>query len=190
MTLFLTFSAVASAQLSKEDSKLLDDIVAASASMKSFNSDFRQVQEVPSLAQPVIQTGRMEYFNDGRVIWKYETPKLLQLSMLKDKVVTTSQDGAKVTLYSESPYLEQMRDLIVGMVSGKQFTAQDQYEISLSKTASETTVSMIPKARRMKKLFSSMGFTFGKDLTIVKVVLNDPQGGKTTITFSNKKIGR
>jgi len=179
------------AQNQERTAAILSEVAAASASMKSFACDFRQVQVVPLLEEDVISTGKMDYRSDGRIMWKYETPKLQQIAITADKIITTSESGSKTVNLSENPMMAQVRELLLGVLSGKQFETADRFECSASESGRSVTVDMVPKPRQLKKLFSKMSFTFASsDKSIEKVVLFDADGGSTTITFTNKKINR
>ena len=160
--------------------------------VKTLDGRFTQVQESPLLEKPDVSTGRMQYVRGDKLVWKYETPKLYQLSMLKDRLVVTSSAGAKVTSYADNPMMEQMRDLMMGLISGDSLRPDaGKFDISVREDGKLTIVTMVPRIRQMKKSFSTIELTFrGLQYTISKVVLSAPDGGKTTITFSDVKTER
>lgn len=190
--LLLVLPLATFAQISDADAARLKDIADKTAGIKTLFCNFRQVQEVPLLENAVVSTGKMQYLSSGKLVWKYETPKLYQLSVLEDKIVTTSDAGVKTTMLSDNPLMAQMRELIFGLMSGNQLReTAGRFDCRISEKGGMTVVRMIPKPRQLKKLFSSMEFTFSEtDSTISKVVLSDADGGRTMVTFTDKKIER
>lgn len=171
--------------------EILSQLASASASIKSFSCDFRQVQEVPMLEDAVISAGKMDYRSDGRIMWKYETPKLMQIAVTQDKIITTTDTGSKTVNLSDNPMMAQLREILLGVLSGKQFDTAGRFDCSIREDGSFVTVDMVPKSRQIKRVFSKMSCTFANsDKSIERVVLSDADGGITTITFTNKKISR
>lgn len=192
LILIAVSAAAAFAQISDTDALKMKTIAQKSASVKTLFCKFKQVQESPLLENADVSTGQMQYLSSGKLVWKYETPKLYQLSMLEDKVVITSDKGTKVTQLSDSPMMSQMRSLIFSIISGDQLLqGENRFDCKVAENGGQTIVTMIPKIRQLKKAFSSMEFTFkGSDYVISKVVLSAPDGGKTTVTFTEQKIER
>jgi len=185
-------AASALAQISDADASKLKTIADKSANLKTLSCKFRQVQESPMLKTPEVSTGMMQFISSGKLVWKYETPKLFQLSLLEDKIVMTSDKGAKTMQLSDNPMMAQMKDLFMGLVNGSNLRADgDRFECSVKDSGDVSVVTMVPKARQLKKMFSSLEFTFkGPDCLISKVVLLGSGGGKTTVTFTEHQITR
>lgn len=170
----------------------LKEIAQQSATMKTLSCKFRQVQESPMLKTPEISTGNLQFLSSGTLVWKYETPKLFQLSLLEDRIVMTSDKGVKSLPLADNPMMEQIRDFFIGLVNGDRLKPDgDGFECSLREKDNQCIVTMTPKSRQLRKAFASMEFTFtGTDCRIGSVVLYGAKGGKTTVTFTDHKITR
>lgn len=190
--ILLFATLVANARTNDADALKLKDIAEKSASIKTLSCRFRQVQESPLLKTPEISTGLLQFKSGGTLVWKYETPKLFQLSILEDRIVMTSDRGTRAMTLSENPMMEQVRDFFIGLVSGSGLQSENgHFECTLKEESGACVVTMIPKARQTARIFSRMELSFtGPEYLVGSVTLFAAKGGKTTIVFSDHIVTR
>ncbi|MBR3648196.1 MAG: outer membrane lipoprotein carrier protein LolA [Paludibacteraceae bacterium] len=117
---------------------------------------FRQVRESSMFVEPQVLTGSFAYTVPDRVRWQYDS-------------------GIQATLP------EPMLRFITGAVDGSY--AQDNDDFVVEQTAD--SLSLTPKKSRLKKLFSHILIRFGQNGLAEQVVMTEPAGDITTITFTD-----
>ena len=170
------------------------DIIAAlmkkAGEMKEFSAKFRQVRKVALLTDEVVSTGEMQYRNDGRIMWRYTSPKKQQIAFSAKDIRITEGTQTRILTLDENPYLGQLKDLLMGLMSGKQLDADGRFAVKAVKNdAKFITLSMTPVQRQLKKFISEVTITFtAPDSTVSEVVMKEPDGSSTTITFTDRKV--
>ena len=170
------------------------DIIAAlmkkAGEMKEFSAKFRQVRKVALLTDEVVSTGEMQYRNDGRIMWRYTSPKKQQIAFSAKDIRITEGTQTRIMALDENPYLGQLKDLLMGLMSGKQLDADGRFVVKAVKNdAKFITLSMTPVQRQLKKFISEVVITFtAPDSTVSEVVMKEPDGSSTTITFTDRKV--
>ena len=184
----LLIPCLAAAQDSPRQDEALRRIVAASAAIESFSCDFEQVREVAILSEPDVSRGVMQYNRDGRILWRYTSPSAYQIAFTKDAVVITRNGQVQNLGFSDSPYLGQLRELLLGIMNGGELARDGQFQVRVMQYEPETVVSLIPEKRQLKRLFSEIVMSFSAKTGLVSGVhLKEADGSSTRITFSNQK---
>lgn len=174
--------------LPSSDKELLELIAGKSASLSSFSADFIQEREVTILTDKQISRGHIQYRNDGRILWRYDSPSSYQMAFTTEDIRITRDGKTEVTSLSENPLMAQLRKLLLGVMSGEKITETDGFDVTVQRGAKEIVMSLVPKQRQLRKLFSSMEMRFTTaDLLVSGIVMNEPDGSSTSITFTNRK---
>lgn len=172
------------------DSDIIAALMKRAGEMKEFSAKFRQVRKVALLTDEVVSTGEMQYRNDGRIMWRYTSPKKQQIAFSAKDIRITEGTQTRIMALDENPYLGQLKDLLMGLMSGKQLDADGRFTVKVVKNdAKSITLSMTPVQRQLKKFISEVIITFtAPDSTVSEVVMKEPDGSSTTITFTDRKV--
>ena len=115
---------------------------------------FRQVRESSMLSDVQVLTGRFVFDAPDRVSWTYD-------------------NGIKTTL--PEPFLR----FIGGTVNGTYLEENEDFAVSRT----DKSLTLVPKKKRLQKLFSKIEITLDQRGIAEQVVMTEPTGDKTTITF-------
>ena len=115
---------------------------------------FRQVRESSMLSDVQVMTGRFVFDAPDQVSWTYDT-------------------GLQTTL--PEPFLR----LIGGTVNGTYLEENEDFAV----TRTEKVLTLVPKKKRLQKLFTKIEITLDQRGIAEQVVMTEPTGDKTTITF-------
>ena len=115
---------------------------------------FRQVRESSMFAEPQVLTGRFLFDAPDKVVWTYDS-------------------GLHATL--PEPVLR----FIGCAVNGTYL--EDNEDFAVVQTGNSMTLT--PKKKRMLKVFSQIVITLDKRGIAEQVIMTEPTGDKTTITF-------
>lgn len=189
--IFGTFSVEKiSASAEPTDKDIIAALMKKAGEMKEFSAKFRQVRKVALLTDEVVSTGEMQYRNDGRIMWRYTSPKKQQIAFSAKDIRITEGTQTRILALDDNPYLGQLKDLLMGLMSGKQLDADGRFAVKAVKNdAKLITLSMTPVQRQLKKFISEVTITFtAPDSTVSEVVMKEPDGSSTTITFTDRKV--
>ena len=115
---------------------------------------FRQVRESSMLSEEQVLTGRFVFDAPDRVSWTYD-------------------NGMNATL--PEPFLR----LIGGAVNGSYLEENEDFAV----TRTGKVMTLVPKKKRLQRLFTKIEITLDERGIAEQVVMSEPTGDKTTITF-------
>lgn len=117
---------------------------------------FRQVRESSMFVEPQVLTGLFSYDVPDQVRWEYDSGVQAQLP-------------------------EPMLRFIAKAVDGSYLKDNDDFSVA----EHDKSVTLTPKKNRLRKLFSTITIRFDADGLAEQVVMTEPTGDVTTITFMN-----
>lgn len=129
-------------------------ILAYSQSLTHLDATFRQVRESSMLTEAQVLTGRFTFDAPDHVVWQYDS-------------------GAQATL--PAPILK----FISGAVSGSLLQENEDFQV----IQNESLLVLTPKRNRLRKLFDRIEIRLDKDGIAEQVVMHEPTGDTTSITF-------
>lgn len=186
---FVLLSVFSFSQERLAQEQVIQKLISTSKSIESFSSDFTQVRDVAILSEPAISKGLFQYRKDGRILWRYLSPTAYQVAFAKDEMLITRDGKTDSINFSENPYMGQLRELLLGLMSGQQFEPNSQLKVSVVSYAPDIVVSMVPLQRQLKKFIKEIEISFtSKDYLVSKVTLRNTDDSTTTIIFSNRKL--
>ena len=118
---------------------------------------FRQVRESSMLSQPQVLTGHFTFDAPNKVVWLYDS-------------------GSQASL--PEPFLR----FISGAVNGTYLQENEDFGV----TQTDNQLVLTPKKKRLQKLFSKIEITLNASGIAEQVILTEPTGDKTTISFDWK----
>lgn len=126
------------------------------AQLETATSRFRQVRTSAMWQEPETRMGTFEYAAPDQIRWTYDGLENLQLP-------------------------EQMRTLIRQAVSGRIEGINELFHTEWQ----EMTLTMTPRKKPMRRLFSSIQIVFSPNGVARQVILTEPSGDVTAIEFVN-----
>ena len=192
LLLLLAFAFSAFAQtLSEEDSALLKEISAGTASIRSFTCSFTQMREDPLLEGTSVSKGLMQYRNDGTMVWKCTSPDPYQVSVVKDRIIVSNGGRNRTIDASSNNMMGNIQKLVNDLASGRAFSGEGGFKVSVKRGKSAVTLGLVPVQKAMQKRLSSVTIRFLADnMLIESFKYSTPEGSTTTIVFSDWKIER
>ncbi len=194
ITSFLTAMIIPLAAYAAPDKKtavFLNDFSESLKEVKTMVSQFEQKRQMELLAVPLISKGAIIVENPGKIRWETTEP-YKSILIANDGTVAqfewVNEKRKKLkTGYEEA--MKQVMDSLSMIWSGKLADQQKDYELSVKTTGKHSTLVMTPRNSDMRSFISSIDIHFNKDITAAKnVVMKEPNGDSTTITFLTQQI--
>ncbi len=171
------------------DSQVLQDLQHKMASVKSVYLEFTQERDLKLFAEPLKSEGVMLIERPDRIRWETTSPyQSILLGDQKSVAQFEFNAGKWEKLKLGFPQLLQrvMQQMSL-MNQGKLDAMTADYTITVA-TGTETVLTLVPKDANVRGMLASLELHLPPDLSTTKeVVMNEPNGDLTRITFSNEK---
>ncbi len=161
--------------------KKFDEISSATTSIQC---DFLQKKHLSFSKEPLISEGKM-YYQDQNLRWQQTSPKEY-LMIISDDQIKIKEDGVvREHSLEESKYMIGIKEIMVGSITGTLLNSAE-FETSFFENESNWIIKLVPKLKKMKKLFSEIKMNFDRSTYRMKsVYLIEPTGDYTEIEFIN-----
>lgn len=170
------------------NSTLVGKIKEASTKITSLTCDFVQKKQVSILNESLISSGQLFFSQGGKLCWQYIKPYAYSFVMNGSKIALRSDGSTNVFDTKSNKMFSQISKLIMCGVDGSGIDDVKNFDITLKEESKDVVVTMLPKARDVKKMFSKIMLHFGKDdYYVKKIELFEPSGDKTEIEILNRK---
>ncbi len=182
--LSLTYAGLMGAQTLDEFNRLMS---AATESVQTLECDFVQTKTSSMLAEKAVMTGHLYYSGPSQLTWEYLSP--YQYSFVMSESSVTVRDGSTET--EMDPSKSRVYKRIAKMMdpsSPEGLGGEDDFDVALEEGDEVWIISLKPLKKDIKRLFSGIVITLGKESYIADSVELEENGGSTLIEFSNKKI--
>ncbi|MBA5628785.1 LolA family protein [Moheibacter lacus] len=186
---FMLIGVFAQAQLSSSEIKTLkSNINAATADLKSLQSDFVQTKHLDFMENDVKSNGKLFYKANSKIRWEYTTPFHYYVIFNNEKMFVNDNGKKKETELSKSKLLKDLNKIMLGTVQGANVLDETKFKISYAKSGSNFLAKMLPIDKTIKKYIQQIDLTFdGKTYLLKKIKTIEPSLDYTLIEFSNQK---
>ncbi|MGI2259711.1 outer membrane lipoprotein carrier protein LolA [Shewanella sp. GXUN23E] len=147
--------------------------------------DFTQVRHMAMFNQPLSSSGQFVLSRELGLWWQQIQPFPVSLILTQD---TLSQqfgdDSPQLMSAEENPMVFYFSHLFLSLFQGDTQKLQQQFEVSLSGTASHWQLLLTPKHPPLTQVFASIALSGGADLDTL--VLSELRGDSTEIHFQHQ----
>ncbi|MFT4525032.1 MAG: outer membrane lipoprotein-sorting protein [Granulosicoccus sp.] len=189
ISFFLASSLISLAQEFKplENPDELITGLSKQAEIKTFQAKFVESKSISFVEGILESKGVVAFSNEGNIRWEYNEPKASIMVITPDKT-TLSENGKTKDLKGIGGIMKKIKELIGGCITGE--ILQDKnYKSSFVQSESEYRVELVPLQKRVKQMAEVIQVDFTKETMLINSVLMlDPSGDQTTISFDNLKV--
>ncbi|RIY36826.1 LolA family protein [Psittacicella gerlachiana] len=150
---------------------------------ESLQGNFKQERYLQSIPLPITSTGEFTLVKAKGLLWQMQTPFAVNLRLNQQGI---SQWNGQAWINSNQLVQAAQIKLFLGLLSGDLSGIESQFQLQLQGTAQNWQLELIPQSLLMKQIFTSI-FIQGGNL-IQKITLNETQGDRTVITFSQIQV--
>jgi outer membrane lipoprotein-sorting protein len=150
----------------------------------SIQCSFVQNKYLSFSKEPLKSEGKL-YFENEKMRWEQTSPKPY-LMVIKDEVLKIKEDGEiKEHKLGDNKYMKGLKEIMMGSMTGNLLNS-DQFDTELFENDAHWIVKMVPKAKRLKKMFSQVKMNFNRETYRMEfVTLSESNGDYTRIEFLN-----
>lgn len=184
----MCFVAVASAQQSTDQAKVIQQINAVASKMKTMQCDFVQTKSIKMLNEKMVSHGKMYYQQSNKLRWEYTTPYAYAFVLNGSKVLLSTGKRNDVINVNANNFFGEIARIMMNSVVGKCLTDTKDFKSTIVTTSNEYVATLVPQQKQMKQMFQKVVLHFNKTKKMVSTVeLVEKKGDKTVIELKNVK---
>lgn len=163
----------------------LDEVQAQFAQSPVVQAQFTQQRSIKGISRPLISHGTMLMDQSQGIVWEQTKPFAMKTIITADKMVQVSRNKVQTITKEQHPQLFNFTQVLNALFTSNRKLLEQNFDY-IFKEGETWHLTLTPKQTPLDKIFSSIELT-GQDV-ILQVVLNDKQGDKTQIDFTNHKV--
>ncbi len=161
----------------------LQDLQQQLSAHQTVQGDVQQKRFLRSLSQPLLSRGRFVMVADKGLLWETLSPIASVIRITPQGMMQKDSAGQWQPLQQQGAGSQSQIRLFMNLLSGNTRDLTSQFSQSLQGDAGRWTLTLDPTAPVLKQIFQRITITGGQ--TVTQVTLNETQGDKTEILFSN-----
>lgn len=180
---FLTLGAFQTEVPMKDQDAFESKFMQVSQDTKSIICDFKQEKFISFSKKPLVSEGKM-WYQDQKMRWQQNSPDEY-IMVINDETLTTKEKGKiKEHPLNENKMMKGMKEIMIGSMTGS-FFQSDQFKTTLLNNGEHNIIKLVPKLKRVKKLFSEIKMYFDPETyRMDKLIFSEPNGDYTQLVFS------
>ncbi|HET8572848.1 MAG TPA: outer membrane lipoprotein carrier protein LolA [Edaphocola sp.] len=155
--------------------------------VKSISSDFTQEKNMKMLQDKVRSEGKFYFLQPDKIRIEYTRPFQYLLIMAGGNVII--KDGKKTTRMNirNNKAMQSVNQVLMDCMRGTVFSNPGFISRSWA-SATQYRISLAPRSADLKKYLTGIDIYINKtDLNVTKLVMNEPNGDHTDMSFSHTK---
>jgi outer membrane lipoprotein carrier protein len=182
----LTFTASAETLTAKQQQDAITKINASAAALKSMDCSFVQTKNLSMLNEKMVSKGRMVYRQSDKLRWEYTSPYQYLFIFNGTKVYVGNKSRKDVIDTNSNKVFKEVARIMMNTVTGKALSNQTDFTVSVASNGSTYVVTLVPKKKDLKQMFSKIVLTFTKlDIMISEVDIYEKNGDRSNIVLKN-----
>lgn len=166
---------------------LFTALLASATNIQTLQGQFTQIREQAMFADPQESNGVFYFAADSLLRWEYTRPNSFGIIVNGDNIKMIKND--KITSANNTSALRNMVGMIMQTINPKDINDNQLFQIQATTSDDETILTLIPKKRGARSMFTNMEIRLDKDGILAKQVkMTEKSGDTTTIIFTNLKL--
>lgn len=187
LLLSCTLSANAATALSAaQQQEVIAKINKAASTMKSMSCTFTQTKYLSLLSDKMVSSGKMYYKQPNKLRWEYSSPYNYLFVFNGTKVYVGNKSKKDVIDTNTNKIFKEIARIMMNTVTGKALSNKTDFTISVAADNTSWIVTLIPKKKEMKQMFSKIELIFKKSTTMISEInIIEKNNDRTNIKLSN-----
>lgn len=158
----------------------------AASALKSMKCDFIQTKHLSLLSDKMVSEGKMYYRQADRLRWEYIKPYSYLFIFNGTKVYVGGKSRKDVIDTKTNKVFKEVARIMMGTVTGTALSNSSDFRVDVSGSASDWVVTLIPKKKDIKQMFTKIVLNFTKSNTMISEInIFEKNGDRTNIKLKN-----
>ena len=189
--MFCFFSMSAMTEQQKQD--VITKLNQTSASIQTMSANFSQTKYLSMLSDKMVSDGKIYYSKSDKLRWEYTSPYQYLFIFNGTKVYVGNNSKQNIIDTNTNKVFKEIARIMMNTVTGTALSNNGDFETALSEDNNQWIVTLTPKKKELKSMFTKVVLYFNKKSNIVSEInIFEKNGDRTNIKFSgiqtNKSI--
>ena len=167
--------------------KFEKQLLEKSTQISTICCDFKQIRTMSVFAEESTKNGKFTYKRPGNILLAFSDGDYIKMTethfSIKNAGITTEVKVAA------NPMLKELKRLLSACMTGDITSMSSGFNMSISETSTSYIVDLTPiKGRGAAKMKSVKMYFDKKDMSLSKLILEEPSGDSIRYEFTNKKF--
>ena len=181
-------NAVAAPLSASQQKEVIAKINKATSGLKSMSCNFTQTKHLSMLSDKMVSEGKMNYKQPNKLRWEYTSPYQYLFIFSGTKVYVGNKSRKDVIDTNSNKLFKEVARIMMSTVTGTALSNAADFSVTVEDGKTLWNVTLIPKKKEMKKMFTRIVLSFTKsDLIISEINLHEKNNDRTNIRLRNIK---
>lgn len=181
-------NAVAAPLSATQQKEVIAKINKATSRLKSMSCSFTQTKHLSMLSDKMVSEGKMNYKQPNKLRWEYTSPYQYLFIFNGTKVYVGNKSRKDVIDTNSNKLFKEVARIMMSTVTGTALSNAADFSVTVEDGKTLWNVTLIPKKKEMKKMFTRIVLSFSKsDLIISEINLHEKNNDRTNIRLRNIK---
>lgn len=172
----------------RQEQQIITEINKAASNIKTMSCSFVQTKYLSLLNDKMVSEGNMVYKQPDKLRWEYTTPYKYLFVFNGTKVYVGNNSRKDVIDTNTNKVFKEVARIMMNTVTGKALSNSTEFTIGVIAGDNSYDVTLVPKKRELKQMFSKIVLTFTKvNVMISEVDIYEKNGDRTNIKLSRIK---
>lgn len=159
-----------------------------STKVVSIDCNFTQEKILSALTEKITSTGKFQFKRSNKVRIEYLKPFVYLMVMNGEKMLIRDEQKESRVNVKSNRLFQQVNRIMIDCVQGTILDSKD-FTSKVFEDKNTYLLEMTPAAKTLREFFQTIVLVVDKrDYSASSIVMNEPGGDKTTITFTDKKL--
>lgn len=166
----------------QQKQEVIAKINKAASSLKTMNCSFVQTKHLSILNDKMVSKGNMYYKQADKLRWEYTDPYQYLFIFNGTKVYVGNKSRKDVIDTNSNKVFKEVARIMMNTVTGKALSSSADFTVDAAAEAKYYVITLIPKKKDLKQMFSKIVLNFTKSNTMISEVnIYEKNGDKTNI---------
>lgn len=181
-------NAIAAPLSATQQKEVIAKINKATSRLKSMSCSFTQTKHLSMLSDKMVSEGKMNYKQPNKLRWEYTSPYQYLFIFNGTKVYVGNKSRKDVIDTNSNKLFKEVARIMMSTVTGTALSNAADFSVTVEDGKTLWNVTLIPKKKEMKKMFTRIVLSFSKsDLIISEINLHEKNNDRTNIRLRNIK---
>lgn len=182
--------AVAAPLTADRQQQVIASINKAAASVRTMQGGFTQTKHLAMLSNKLVSEGKIAYTKPNLLRWEYTSPYQYLFIFNGAKVYVGNSTRKDVIDTASNKIFKEIGRLMMSTVTGTVLSSPTDFAVEVADGGTTLwQVTLVPKKRDMKKMFSRIVLMFRKsDYMISQITIHEKNNDSTDIRLKNLTV--
>lgn len=181
-------AAVAAPLSAQQKQSVIATLNKATAGVKSMSAAFTQTKSIAMLNDKLTSNGVIYFSSPSKLRWEYKSPYQYTFILNNTKVYVANANRKDVIDTKNNKVFKEIARIMMSTVTGTALSGKNDFSIDVADGGAVWKVSLTPKKRELRSMFSSIMLHFNKSNNLIsEIQITEKNKDLTHIKLKNLK---